>query len=66
MKVAGQASVRTFRKPSFIRYTWFVGYVPAQDPQWAIAVMIVNNERWFVRALDIAHRVLKDVLSQLD
>ena len=66
MRVAGQASVRTHRKPNFVRYTWFVGYVPAEAPQWAIAVMIVNNERWFVRALDIAHRVLKDVLSQLD
>ena len=66
MRVAGQSSVRTHRKPQFIRYTWFVGYVPAEDPQWAIAVMIVNNERWFVRALDIAHRVLKDVLSDLD
>lgn len=66
MKVAGQASVRTFRKPDFVRYTWFVGYVPAQDPQWSIAVMVVNHEQWYVRALDIAHRVLKDVLVTLD
>ena len=66
LKVAGQSSVRTYRKPSFVRYTWFVGYVPSEAPQWAIAVMVVNNERWFVRALDIAHRVLKDVLSDLN
>ena len=66
MRVAGQSSVRTIRRPSFVRYTWFIGYVPAQAPQWAVAVMIVNHERWFVRALDIAHRVLKDVLSQFD
>ena len=66
MRVAGQSSVRTYRKPSFVRYTWFVGYVPSEAPQWAIAVMVVNNERWFVRALDIAHRVLKDVLSDLN
>ena len=64
-RVAGQASVRTYRKPSFTRYTWFVGYMPAEDPKWAIAVMVVNHERWYVRALDIAHRVLKDVLSDL-
>lgn len=66
VRVAGQASVRTYRKPSFIRYTWFVGYVPAENPQWAIAVMVVNHERWYVRALDIAHRVLRDVLSKID
>ena len=65
MRVAGQASVRTYRKPDFIRYTWFVGYVPAESPQWAVAVMVVNHQQWYVRALDIAHRVLREVLSQL-
>ena len=63
MKVAGQASVKTYRKPFFVRYTWFIGYVPVKNPKWAISVMIANNEIWFVRALDIAHRVLKDYLE---
>ena len=66
MRVAGQASVRTYRKPEFTRYTWFVGYIPAESPQWAVAVMVVNHQRWYVRALDIAHRVLREVLSELD
>lgn len=65
MKVAGQASVRTYRTPYFVRYTWFMGYAPIEDPKWAFAVLVVNHETWYVRALDIAHRVLKDYFEVL-
>ena len=44
MKVAGQASVRTYRNPYFVRYTWFMGYAPIEDPKWAFAIMVVNHE----------------------
>ena len=64
-RVAGQASMKTHREPSFIRYTWFVGFAPADRPKWAFAVMVVNNIKWYVRALDIAHRVLKDYFEHL-
>merc|ERR1711907_327419 len=57
MKVAGQSSVRTYRTPYFVRYTWFMGYAPIEDPKWSFAVMVVNHETWYVRALDIANRV---------
>ncbi len=65
LRVAGQSSLRTYHKPNFIRYTWFIGYVPIEDPKWAIAVMVVNND-WHARALYIAHQVLKDVLGDLN
>ena len=64
-RVAGQASMKTHREPSFVRYTWFVGFAPADRPKWAFAVMVVNNIKWYVRALDIAHRVLKDYFEHL-
>merc|ERR1712167_132355 len=34
-RVAGQTSMKTHRDPSFIRYTWFVGFAPADRPRWA-------------------------------
>jgi len=64
-KVAGSASVRTYQKPNFMRYTWFVGMAPADRPRWAFAVMVLNNEQWYVRAFDVAHRVLRDYFSLL-
>ena len=66
MKVAGQSSVRTYRTPYFVRYTWFMGYAPIEDPKWSFAVMVVNHETWYVRALDIANRVLKDYFDLLN
>jgi peptidoglycan glycosyltransferase len=62
-KVAGQVGVVTRLNP-FIRYTWFNGFVPAHQPKYAIAVLVVNNETWYVRAMDVAHRVLKSYLSR--
>ena len=64
-RVAGQSSTKTIKKPSFIRYTWFVGFAPADRPRWAFAVMVINNKNWYVRALDIAHRVLRDYFEHL-
>ena len=66
MKVAGQSSVRTYRNPYFVRYTWFMGYAPIEDPKWSFAVMVVNHDTWYVRALDVANRVLKDYFELLN
>ena len=64
-RVAGSASARTYLKPNFMRYTWFVGMAPAERPRWAFAVMVLNHEQWYVRAFDIAHRVLRDYFALL-
>ncbi len=64
-RVAGNASTRTYLKPNFMRYTWFVGMAPAERPRWAFAVMVLNHEHWYVRAFDIGHRVLRDYFPLL-
>gem|GEM_PF-3285779 len=65
VKVAGQSSLKTYRKQMFRRYTWFIGFAPAHRPKWAFATMILNSERWYVRADHLTHRVLKDYLPSL-
>lgn len=65
VKVAGQSSLKTYRKPMFRRYTWFIGFAPAHQPKWAFATMVLNSERWYVRADHLTHRVLKEYLPSL-
>ncbi|MFN3202450.1 MAG: penicillin-binding transpeptidase domain-containing protein [Bradymonadia bacterium] len=40
------------------RYTWFVGYAPADNPQVAIAVLVGNGETWWQKAIHVARYVL--------
>lgn len=65
IRIAGQSSLKTYRKPIFRRYTWFIGFAPADKPKWAFATMVLNNERWYVRADHLTHRILKDYLPKL-
>jgi len=64
-RVAGQLSRKTYREPIMRRYTWFIGFAPAQRPKWAFAAMVLNSERWYVRAEHLTQRVLKEYLPQL-
>jgi peptidoglycan glycosyltransferase len=40
-------------------YSWFVGFAPADDPQVAVAAVVVNERLWRVRAPFVAHEALK-------
>jgi cell division protein FtsI/penicillin-binding protein 2 len=40
-------------------YSWFVGFAPVQDPQVAVAAVVVNERRWRVKAALVAHEALK-------
>jgi cell division protein FtsI/penicillin-binding protein 2 len=40
-------------------YTWFVGYAPIDDPQIAVASVVVNERLWRVKAQTVAHEALK-------
>ena len=41
------------------QYDWFVGFAPADQPQIAFAAMIINHDRWRVRAAFVAQEALK-------
>ena len=44
--------------------TWLMGFFPAQDPQVAFAVVVINDEwLWYVRALELARASLATYLE---
>jgi cell division protein FtsI/penicillin-binding protein 2 len=40
-------------------YTWFVGFAPAEEPEVAVSVLVVNTPIWQVKAADIARDLLR-------
>jgi cell division protein FtsI/penicillin-binding protein 2 len=56
--VAGKTGSLAERSP-FRDYSWFVGFAPADDPQVAVATVVVNERLWRVRAPWVAHHALE-------
>jgi cell division protein FtsI/penicillin-binding protein 2 len=56
--VAGKTGSLDEKQP-FRDYSWFVGFAPADDPQVAVATVIVNERLWRVRAPWVAHNALE-------
>jgi penicillin-binding protein A len=40
-------------------YTWFVGFAPADKPEVAISVLVVNTPSWLIKAPELARDVLR-------
>lgn len=57
VQVAGKTGTLTRHKEERL-YTWFVGFAPADDPQVAIAVLVVNTPIWRIKAPQLAREVL--------
>lgn len=57
--VAGKTGTLTRRSPSYMQYSWFVGFAPADEPEFVIAVLIGNPERWHLKAHTAARMVLQ-------
>jgi cell division protein FtsI/penicillin-binding protein 2 len=53
-KTGSLAEARPYRD-----YSWFVGYAPADRPEVALAVVVVNEARWRVRAPSLAREALE-------
>jgi cell division protein FtsI/penicillin-binding protein 2 len=45
-------------------YTWFVGFAPANDPEVALAVLVVNTPTWRIKAPNLAEEVLSAYFSK--
>jgi cell division protein FtsI/penicillin-binding protein 2 len=56
--VAGKTGSLADRSP-FRDYSWFVGYAPADDPQIAVATLVVNDRLWHARAPTVAKEALE-------
>jgi cell division protein FtsI/penicillin-binding protein 2 len=40
-------------------YTWFVGFAPADNPEVAVATLVVNTPTWHIKAPDLARDALR-------
>lgn len=45
-------------------YTWFVGFAPADQPEVAVATLVVNTPTWHIKAPDLARDALRAYFSR--
>jgi penicillin-binding protein A len=58
VRVAGKTGTLT-REEANRFYTWFIGFAPADKPEVAIAVLVVNTPNWKIKAPMLAREVLR-------
>jgi cell division protein FtsI/penicillin-binding protein 2 len=61
LEVAGKTGSLTRSKPSYLHYSWFVGFAPADKPQVSIAVLLGNPRKWYLKASTAARLVLDEL-----
>jgi cell division protein FtsI/penicillin-binding protein 2 len=57
MQIAGKTGTLTKYKDERY-YTWFVGFAPADEPEVAVSVLVVNTPSWRIKAPELAREVL--------
>jgi cell division protein FtsI/penicillin-binding protein 2 len=45
-------------------YTWFVGFAPADQPEIAVAALVVNNPTWQIKAPLMARNMLRSYFAK--
>lgn len=58
IEVAGKTGTLTRHKENR-HYTWLVAYAPVEDPEIAVAALVVNTPRWRIKGPDLARDVLR-------
>ncbi len=58
IQVSGKTGTLTGSRP-YRAYNWFAGVAPANKPEVAISVLVVNEPRWRIKASAVAARLLK-------
>ncbi len=41
------------------RYTWFAAYAPAEDPRIALVALVINQDRWKIKASYVGEQALE-------
>jgi peptidoglycan glycosyltransferase len=59
IEVAGKTGSLAKHKRPYRDYSWFVGFAPADAPQIAISVVVVNGLRWKIHAPTVAREALR-------
>ncbi len=63
IEVAGKTGTLSAERP-YRGYTWWVGFAPADDPQIAVAALVVNTPRWRIKASYVAREALRNYLMR--
>lgn len=58
VRIAGKTGTLTRHKANR-HYTWFVGYAPADKPEVAVSVVVVNTPIWRIKGPMLAREVLR-------
>ena len=59
IEVAGKTGSLSSHNRPFKDYSWFVGFAPANDPQIAVAAVVVNGLKWKIHAPFVAREALR-------
>lgn len=63
IEVAGKTGTLT-RHEENRHYTWLVAFAPANDPEIAVAALVVNTPKWRIKGPDLARDVLRAYFAQ--
>lgn len=63
LDVAGKTGTLTRHKENR-HYTWLVAFAPADNPQIAVAALVVNTPRWRIKGPDLARDVLRAYFAE--
>ena len=61
IEVAGKTGTLSRYNPHRM-YNWWVGYAPVDDPQIAVAALVVNEPKWHIKASYVAKETLRNYL----
>lgn len=61
--IAGKTGTLTAHKANR-HYTWFVGFAPAEKPEVAVSVLVVNTPIWRIKGPMLAREVLRAYFEQ--
>lgn len=63
IKVAGKTGTLTAKSRKYLQYSWFVGFAPADRPEYVVSVLIGNPELWHIKAHTAARMVLQEAFA---
>jgi cell division protein FtsI (penicillin-binding protein 3) len=56
--IAGKTGSLSRATPTYLGYSWFVGFAPVEDPEVVISVLLGNPAKWYLKAHTAARLVL--------
>lgn len=64
VQVAGKTGTLSRESP-YQGYTWWVGFAPVDKPRIALAVLVVNDPNWRIKASQVAAETLRHYLVEM-